>query len=61
MPQSALGLGGERRYSVPAHPMMHHDPRGMHSEDLHAWSIYRYNNTYLGGHSDPKRPEDLAM
>ncbi|XP_039748577.1 ATP-binding cassette sub-family G member 8 [Pararge aegeria] len=42
MSQSALGLGGERRYSVPAHPMMH-DPRGMHSEDLHAWSIYRQN------------------
>ncbi|XP_052738552.1 ATP-binding cassette sub-family G member 8 isoform X1 [Bicyclus anynana] len=39
---SALGLGGERRYSVPAHPMLH-DPRGMHSEDLHAWSIYRQN------------------
>lgn len=41
MSQSALGLGGERRYSVPSNPMMH-DPRGMHSEDLHAWSIYRY-------------------
>lgn len=42
MSQSALGLGGERRYSVPANPMIH-DPRGMHSEDLHAWSIYRQN------------------
>ncbi|XP_045493270.1 ATP-binding cassette sub-family G member 8 [Colias croceus] len=42
MSQSALGLGGERRYSVPSHPLMH-DPRGMHSEDLHAWSIYRQN------------------
>lgn len=42
MSQSALGLGGERRYSVPSNPMMH-DPRGMHSEDLHAWSIYRQN------------------
>lgn len=42
MSQSALGLGGERRYSVPSHPMMH-DHRGMHSEDLHAWSIYRQN------------------
>lgn len=42
MPQSALGLSGERRYSVPSNPLMH-DPRGMHSEDLHAWSIYRQN------------------
>ncbi|XP_060801167.1 ATP-binding cassette sub-family G member 8 [Amyelois transitella] len=42
MSQSALGLGGERRYSVPSNPLMH-DPRGMHSEDLHAWSIYRQN------------------
>ncbi|XP_050681675.1 ATP-binding cassette sub-family G member 8 isoform X4 [Leptidea sinapis] len=42
MSQSALGMGAERRYSVPSHPMMH-DPRGMHSEDLHAWSIYRQN------------------
>ncbi|KAJ8731790.1 hypothetical protein PYW08_014520 [Mythimna loreyi] len=42
MSQSALGLGGERRYSVPSNPMMH-DHRGMHSEDLHAWSIYRQN------------------
>ncbi|XP_037961247.2 ATP-binding cassette sub-family G member 8 [Plutella xylostella] len=39
---SHLGLGAERRYSVPSNPMMH-DPRGMHSEDLHAWSIYRQN------------------
>ncbi|XP_053602449.1 ATP-binding cassette sub-family G member 8 [Plodia interpunctella] len=38
----SLGLGGERRYSVPSNPLMH-DPRGMHSEDLHAWSIYRQN------------------
>ncbi|XP_047521097.1 ATP-binding cassette sub-family G member 8 [Pieris napi] len=37
-----LGMGGERRYSVPSNPMLH-DPRGMHSEDLHAWSIYRQN------------------
>lgn len=42
MSQSALGLGGERRYSVPSNPLMH-DHRGMHSEDLHAWSIYRQN------------------
>ncbi|XP_063378876.1 ATP-binding cassette sub-family G member 8 [Cydia fagiglandana] len=42
MSQSALGLGGERRYSVPSNPLVH-DPRGMHSEDLHAWSIYRQN------------------
>ncbi|KAG6464036.1 hypothetical protein O3G_MSEX014230 [Manduca sexta] len=42
MSQSALGLGGERRYSVPSNPLMQ-DPRGMHSEDLHAWSIYRQN------------------
>ncbi|XP_026328997.1 ATP-binding cassette sub-family G member 8 [Hyposmocoma kahamanoa] len=42
MSQSALGLGGERRYSVPSNPLTH-DPRGMHSEDLHAWSIYRQN------------------
>ncbi|XP_041976067.1 ATP-binding cassette sub-family G member 8 [Aricia agestis] len=41
MSQSALGFG-ERRYSVPSNPLMH-DPRGMHSEDLHAWSIYRQN------------------
>ncbi|GBP27615.1 ATP-binding cassette sub-family G member 8 [Eumeta japonica] len=39
MSQSALGA--ERRYSVPAPPA--HDPRTMHSEDLHAWSIYRQN------------------
>ncbi|XP_032511388.2 ATP-binding cassette sub-family G member 8 [Danaus plexippus] len=43
MSQSALGVSaGERRYSVPSQPMMQ-DPRGMHSEDLHAWSIYRQN------------------
>ncbi|KAJ8732969.1 hypothetical protein PYW07_015568 [Mythimna separata] len=42
MSQSALGLGGERRYSVPSNPLMH-DHRGMHSEDLHAWSIYRHS------------------
>ncbi|CAH2075533.1 unnamed protein product, partial [Iphiclides podalirius] len=42
MSQSALGLGGERRYSVPSNPLVH-DPRSMHSEDLHAWSIYRQN------------------
>ncbi|KAL4710470.1 hypothetical protein ACJJTC_008872 [Scirpophaga incertulas] len=42
MSQSALGLGGERRYSVPAAPLVH-APHGMHSEDLHAWSIYRQN------------------
>lgn len=49
MSQSALGLGGERRYSVPSNPLVH-DPRGMHSEDLHAWSIYRYppKITYSG-------------
>ncbi|KAI8429199.1 hypothetical protein MSG28_007735 [Choristoneura fumiferana] len=38
----SLGLGGERRYSVPSNPLLH-DPRHMHSEDLHAWSIYRQN------------------
>lgn len=42
MSQSALGLCGERRYSVPSNPLMH-DHRGMQSEDLHAWSIYRQN------------------
>ncbi|KPJ01586.1 ATP-binding cassette sub-family G member 8 [Papilio xuthus] len=41
MSQPGPGLG-ERRYSVPAAPLAH-DPRTMHSEDLHAWSIYRQN------------------
>ncbi|XP_073951720.1 uncharacterized protein [Choristoneura fumiferana] len=42
MMSQSLGLGGERRYSVPSNPLLH-DPRHMHSEDLHAWSIYRQN------------------
>lgn len=40
------GYGAERRYSVPSNPFIH-DPRGMQSEDLHAWSIYRYNHIRL--------------